>query len=180
MDATPDTGSDVSLMSASLAVRHRLKVNTDKQHRVLLEFADGSTANATGLVENVEWTYGYTGIPYRIDVYVLSELSVDLLLGYGFLHDTNAFVAHEGDFWSGDDVEKQAVADEVAITWLLWIIKLVRKAVKDQRDWGSRRSLSCCTVAHPQPEANTYTQKTRIYSFGAASKNNGKLESVKS
>jgi predicted aspartyl protease len=142
MDATPDTGSDVSLMSASLAARHKLKVNTDKQHRVLLEFADGSTATATGLVENLEWRYGDTGDPYRMDVYVLPQLSVDLLLGYDFLHDTNAFVAYEGDFWSGDDVEKQAFADEVAITWLFWIIKLVRKAVKDQRDWGSRKSSS--------------------------------------
>jgi hypothetical protein len=142
MDATPDTGSDVSLMSASLAARHKLKVNTEKQHRVLLEFADGSTATATGLVENLEWRYGDTGDPYRMDVYVLPQLSVDLLLGYDFLHDTNAFVAYEGDFWSGDDVEKQAFADEVAITWLFWIIKLVRKAVKDQRDWGSRKSSS--------------------------------------
>jgi hypothetical protein len=139
MDATPDTGSDVSLMSASLAARHRLKINTDKHHRVLLEFADGSTARATGLVENVEWAYGDTGIHHRIDVYVLPELSVDLLLGYGFLHDTNAFVAHESDFWSGDDVEKQVVADVEAVAWLFWIIKLVRRAVKDRRDWEPRR-----------------------------------------
>jgi predicted aspartyl protease len=147
LDATPDTGSDVSLMPASLAARHKLKVNTDKQHLVLLEFADGSTARATGLVEDVEWAYGDTGIPYRIDVYVLPGLSVDLLFGYDFLHDTNAFVAHEADFWSGDDVEKQAVADEVAITWLFWIIKLARKAVKDQRNWGSRKSSSHCSVS---------------------------------
>jgi hypothetical protein len=180
MDATPDTGSDVSLMSASFAARHRLKINTDKHHRVLLEFADGSTARATGLVENVEWAYGDTGINHRINVYVLPGLSVDLLLGYGFLHDTNAFVAHEGDFWSGDDVEKQAVADEEAIAWLFWIIKLVRKAVKDQRDWELRRSLSYCTITHPQPEANTSTQKTRIHSLGAASKSNGRPGSAKS
>jgi hypothetical protein len=180
IDATPDTGSDVSLVSASLAARRKLKIRTDTQHRVLLKFADGSTARATGLVENLEWVYGDTGAPHRIDVYVLPELSVDLLLGYDFLHDTNAFVAHEDDFWSGDDIEKQAVADEHAVAWLFWIIKLVRKAVKDQRASGSRRSLSCCTVAHPQPEANTYTQITRVYFFGAASKSNGELRSAKS
>jgi hypothetical protein len=150
MDAVPDTGADVSLMSASLAAQHKLKVNTDAKHCVLLEFADGSTANATGLVENLEWAYGDTAIPYRIDVYVLPELSVDLLLGYGFLHGTNAFVAYEGDFWSGDDVEKQTVADEAAITWLLWIIKLVRKAVNDQRNWRPRRSFSRSIVTHAQ------------------------------
>jgi hypothetical protein len=163
MDATPDTGSDVSLMSASFAARHRLKINTDKHHRVLLEFADGSTARATGLVENVEWAYGDTGFPYRMDVYVLPELSVDLLLGYDFLHDTNAFVAYEGDFWSGDDVEKQAVADEVAITWLFWIIKLVRKAVKDQRGWGSRKSSS--HRSFPGPHELTWILSQRQLAF---------------
>jgi hypothetical protein len=43
---------------------------------------------------------------------------VDLLLGYGLLHETDALVAHEEKFRNGDDVEKQVAADEETITWL--------------------------------------------------------------
>jgi predicted aspartyl protease len=149
VDAVPDTGAEISLMSASFAAQQGFEINTDAQHCVLLEFADGSTANATGLVKDLNWKYGGSEVPCRIDVYVLPELSVDLLLGDEFLFKTDAFVAHEDQFWSGDDIEKQAVADEVAITWLFWIIKLVRTAVKDQRDWGSRRSSSHCIFPGP-------------------------------
>jgi hypothetical protein len=117
VDAVPDTGAEVSLMSASFAAQQGVEINNDAKHRVLLEFADGSKANATGLVDNLEWTYGDSHIPHRINVYILPELSVDLLFGCDFLHDTNAFIAHEADFWSGDDVEILDMAAEEATAW---------------------------------------------------------------
>lgn len=127
-------------MSAAFAAQHGFKINTDKEHRVLLEFADGSKANAAGVVEDMEWRYGNSDTAHRFDVYVLPELSVDLLLGYDLLDEANAFVTHESEFWSSDDVEKQVahVSDEEGIAWMFWIIKLVRKAVRDQHNWGPR------------------------------------------
>jgi predicted aspartyl protease len=147
MDALPDTGAEVSLMSASFASQHGFEINTEAQHCVLLEFADGSTANATGLVKDLKWKYGGCKVPCRIDVYVLPELSVDLLLGDEFLVKTDAFVAHKDQFWSDGDVESQVVADEEAIVWVFWIIKLVRKAVKDRRSWEQCTSSSHFSVS---------------------------------
>jgi hypothetical protein len=150
VDAVPDTGAEISLMSASFAAQQGFEINTNAQHCVLLEFADGSTANATGLVKDLNWKYGGSEVPCRIDVYVLPQLSVDLLLGDEFLFKTDAFVAHEDQFWSDDDVERQVMVDEEATAWFFWIIKLVRKAVINQRDWGSGRSFSRCAVTYPQ------------------------------
>jgi predicted aspartyl protease len=163
VDALPDTGAELSLMSASFASQQGFEINTDAQHCVLLEFADGSTANATGLVKDLKWKYGGSEVPCRIDVYVLPELSVDLLLGDEFLVKTDAFVAHEDQFWSGDDVETQDMADEKAIVWVFWIIKLVRKAVKHRRSLGQRMLSSYCSVSRHQELTQMRRQSESIF-----------------
>jgi predicted aspartyl protease len=167
MDAVPDTGAEVSLMSASFAAQRGFEINTDVQYCVLLEFADGSTANATGLVKDLKWKYGASEAPCRIDVYVLPELSVDLLLGDDFLVKTDAFVAHEDQFWSGDEVKMQDVhvANEEAVVWVFWIIKLVRKAVKHRRSWGQRMSSSHCSVSRCQ-ELTQMCRQSESMSYG--------------
>lgn len=53
-NAVPDTGADVSMLSLALAKRQGLKVNTSEEHRVLLEFADGSTGRTVGIVRDVD------------------------------------------------------------------------------------------------------------------------------
>jgi predicted aspartyl protease len=163
VDAVPDTGAEVSLMSASFASQQGFEIDTDAQHCVLLEFADGSTANATGLVKDLKWKYGGSEAPCRIDVYVLPELSVDLLLGDEFLVKTDAFVAHEDQFWSGDDVETQDMTDEKAIVWVFWIIKLVRKAVKHRRSLGQRMLSSYCSVSRHQELTQMRRQSESIF-----------------
>lgn len=126
VDAVPDTGADVSVMSASFAEDHGFVVNTAEEHRISLAFADGSTATTIGVVENLEWNYDSSEDSHLLNVYVLEELETDLILDYSFLCDTDAFIVYEDDFWIDDD----NTSDD---DWLISIIKLVDKALKDSR-----------------------------------------------
>jgi hypothetical protein len=103
VDAVPDTGADVSVMSAAFAVANGFEVDCDEQHRILLEFADGSTARARGVVMDVAWEFGADDQKTPTDVYVLSSLPVDMVLGFGFLCQTEAFREHWHNFWNIDD-----------------------------------------------------------------------------
>lgn len=122
-EAIPDTGADVSVMSASFAKANGLHINREWQHQVMLGFADGSTATAIGLVENAAWNYGADGRTYYTDICVLEDLPVDLVLGYDFLCETCAFAEHENAFWHTEDRE-----DDDA--WTLSIIQLLEEAMK--------------------------------------------------
>ncbi|KAM0724194.1 hypothetical protein Q7P37_000076 [Cladosporium fusiforme] len=130
--ALPDTGADVSVMSASFAKKHGFDVDTSECHRVVLEFADGSTATTTGIVKNVQWRYGSAGDDNNLDVYVFDGLADDFILGYDFLSVTHAFERHEGDFWVSD---RQGSGME----WIFNIIKFVGKVLKGST---SRHSLT--------------------------------------
>ena len=131
VDAVPDTGADVPVMSMSFAEEHGFEVITDPEHQILLQFADGSTATAIGMVKDMDWSFGSSEVQHRIDVYVLEELQTDLILDNTFLYDTNAFAAHERDFWT-------AGSDILGDGWMISIIKLVDRVLK-----GSRWSKSC-------------------------------------
>lgn len=129
----PDTGADVSLVSLAFAKRRRLKIDTSEEHRVLLEFADGSTERAIGIVKDVKWSYDSSTTAHRVDVYVLQNLCVDLLLGYDFLRETDAFSTYIDDLHEAveDAIMDVSVDDEIA--WLLNIIKLVDEARMSSR-----------------------------------------------
>jgi hypothetical protein len=103
VDAVPDTGADVSVMSAEFAKANGFEVDDDEQHQILLEFADGSTARAHGVVADVAWEFGADEKTSPTDVYVLSSLPVDLVLGFGFLCQTEAFREHWHNFWNIED-----------------------------------------------------------------------------
>jgi len=128
VDAVPDTGADVSVMSAAFARQHGFVVNTADEHRISLVFADGSTATTIGLVEDVEWNYESSRDSYRLGVYVLEELQTDLILDYTFLFDTDAFVVYEDDFWVEDDDTSDGRS-----SWLISIIKLVGRTLHGSR-----------------------------------------------
>jgi predicted aspartyl protease len=131
VDAVPDTGADVPVMSMSFAREHGFKVATDPRHRVLLEFADGSAATSIGMVKDMDWSFRGSNYRHRINVYVLEELQTGLILDNTFLYDTDAFVAHGRDFWTD---EEGSLEDG----WMVSIIKLVDRALK-----GSRCTISC-------------------------------------
>jgi hypothetical protein len=136
VDAVPDTGADVSVMSSSFAEKHGFMIDTGQEHRVLLEFADGSTATSIGMVD-IEWKFGSSEIPYHIDAYVLEELQTDFILDNTFLHGTDAFIAYEEDFWMDD-------SDSFEDGWMISIIKLVGSVLKHSR-W--RRSCKFFAIA---------------------------------
>jgi hypothetical protein len=126
VEAVPDTGADVPLMSKSFAKYNGLVIHTGPEHRVLLEFADGSTATTIGLVKGVEWRFWTSKEPYHLDVYVIEKLQTKFILDNTFLYNTNAFVAHELDFWTDNS---ETHADNRMIS----IIKLVDTVMKGSR-----------------------------------------------
>jgi predicted aspartyl protease len=123
VDALPDTGADVCVMSASFAMENGFDIDDDKQHRISLQFADGSKARAGGVVKNVAWRFGADEQTHPTDVYVLSKLPVDLVLGYGFLRHTEAFSEHGRDFWHVQDIELEEA-------WMLCVIRVMKRAMK--------------------------------------------------
>jgi predicted aspartyl protease len=68
VDAVPDTGADVSVMSTRFADDNGFEVNDDEQHQILFGFADGSTARAYGVVRDVAWRFGSDEQTYTTDV----------------------------------------------------------------------------------------------------------------
>lgn len=135
VDAMPDTGAHISVMSASFAREHGFAVNTAETHRKDLEFADGSMATTMGVVEGVEWNFESSRDSHWLDVYVLEGLQTDLILDNTFLLDTDAFVLHEDDFWVDDDQS----SDDY---WSISIIMLVDKALKGSR-WDTPGKERC-------------------------------------
>ena len=119
VDAVPDTGADVSVMSTQFAVANGFEVDYDEQHRILLEFADGSTARAQGVVMDVAWEFGADENTSPTDVYVLSSLPVDLVLGFGFLCQTEAFQEHWHNFWHIEEPEQ----DDVGMFCVIRVLK---------------------------------------------------------
>lgn len=126
VDAVPDTGADVPVMSLSFAREHGFEVIANPEHRILLEFADGSTATTVGMVRDMNWSFGSSEAQHHINVYVLEELQTDLILDNTFLYDTNAFVAHERDFWTTN-------GGTLGDGWMVSIIKLVGRVLKGSR-----------------------------------------------
>jgi hypothetical protein len=125
VDAVPDTGADVSVMSSSLVEEHGFFVDTSPEHQIPMEFADGSTATSIGVVD-VEWKFESSETLHRIHAYVLEELQTDLILDNTFLHDSDAFIAHEEDFWTDD-------RDDNGDDWMISIIKVVDSVLKHPR-----------------------------------------------
>jgi hypothetical protein len=123
VDAVPDTGADVSVMSASFAESNAFVIDDDEQHRILFGFVDGSTARARGVVKSVAWRYGADQQTYLTDIYVLPSLPVSLVLGYKFLCQTEAFLKHENDFWHDEEAE----AEDSSVLCLIRVLKRSRK-----------------------------------------------------
>ncbi|KAH7308560.1 hypothetical protein B0I35DRAFT_442198 [Stachybotrys elegans] len=61
VNAIPDTGSDVMLISRRYAERREFDIKTGENHTTTLEFADGSCTRTSGVVFNLEWKFGLAG-----------------------------------------------------------------------------------------------------------------------
>jgi hypothetical protein len=142
VNAVPDTGAEVSVMSASFAKKQGFVVDKSRAHRIPLALADGSTVKTTGVVKNLRWLFGSSAVSHCLDVYVLKGLETDLVLNYTFLHDTDAFNKHKQDF----DVKGRG---EPQLVKTISVIKMVDTALESSR-WkhsGKQRTLiSGCTI----------------------------------
>jgi predicted aspartyl protease len=133
VDAVPDTGADVSVMSAEFAKANGFEVDDDEQHQILLEFADGSTARAQGVVMDVAWEFGADEQKSPTDVYVLSSLPVDLVLGFGFLCQTEAFQEHWHNFWNIEDPTEQ---DNAGMFCVIRVLKDAGEEISCEYHYG--------------------------------------------
>lgn len=138
--AIPDTGADVSLMSASFARAQGFTVNTEEEHRLSFRLANGSTARALGAVEGVAWRYGIDNKAHMTDVYVLPKLPVDVVLGFEFLCQTDAFFAYEDVFW---DLEHRG-QEEVLMLNIIQMLSAGKfpRFGRSSREWWQSAHLS--------------------------------------
>ncbi|KAF2242885.1 hypothetical protein BU26DRAFT_570313 [Trematosphaeria pertusa] len=119
VSASPDTGSDVNLISKLCATVLGLKIDTVSDRITTLEFIDGSTVPTFGMVSGVHWRFGADndaqsppsldkrtkvqewdfgtnaspGDTYLCDFYVLEHLMFPVILSSDLLLGSNAFAA---------------------------------------------------------------------------------------
>jgi hypothetical protein len=144
--ALPDTGSDICLMSAQYARERGYRVDTDPRHRQLLEFVDGSTAETLGRVEGFQWEFDKSDIQLHTpEIHVLEDLQTDLLLGYDFLMETDAFSTHEELFV---DIEPHDEHVDEMFGWLACAIKLVTFSNIRGHGWKTLAKLGLKSRSH--------------------------------
>ncbi|KAH7151812.1 hypothetical protein B0J13DRAFT_249061 [Dactylonectria estremocensis] len=93
--ALPDTGSDISLVSAQWAKANNLEVDYSPEHHLELEQGDGSKFFTIGCVHNAKWTFGDSKQQTRWDFYVVNDLPVDILLSNEFIFKFDLFSEFE-------------------------------------------------------------------------------------
>ncbi|RYO67374.1 hypothetical protein AA0113_g4463 [Alternaria arborescens] len=98
--ATPDSGSEIDLMSPSFASERGLKVYPGKE---IIELADGSMSVTTGFVRT-NLAIIPTDVPYlsttprsyvTVDFFLLESLSHDLIIGEDSLEQLQVFTNHQ-------------------------------------------------------------------------------------
>lgn len=103
--ALADSGSKVLVMDKAYARHLGVDMHTGREHRTRLKFADGSSANTSGMAYGVEWRFGrddeYTA-PYQLDFHILENAPANVILCDTFLFDTRAFSRYQG-FLLDDD-----------------------------------------------------------------------------
>ena len=140
VSASPDTGSDVNLISKDCAAALDLKISTDPTRIITLEFIDGSTALTYGVIPEVEWRFdededstqrhrstsaskpklvqdwdfGSDASPqetYICDFYVLEQLTSPVVLCSDLLLGSNAFAACANNFYQTSRLDKRRIED---------------------------------------------------------------------
>jgi hypothetical protein len=99
VSALPDSGSDIMVVSAEYARRRGFVVDRGPEKQVMVQFADGSTAWADGVLSGLEWEFGYAGGKVVSDFFVLEDLPVDVLLSSDFVFEHDVFGTHEMSFF---------------------------------------------------------------------------------
>lgn len=109
-NAVSDSGSDICLTSPENARLRGWKVDTRPKRQKELSFVDGSTVRTDGVVRGIEWKFDpFSAMSYKIDVYVLEGLHVDLLLDYKVIHDANVYTDHAESLFEMDDFDLEMI-----------------------------------------------------------------------
>jgi hypothetical protein len=119
VQAVPDTGSDVTVMSREMAQRLGLSVETKDEFRSQLEFIDGSQAFTDGMVFGAKWGFGTDEqSTFECDVHVVNSLACDLILGNEFLFKTEAYSQFSDHFYELEVAESEQNAG-IAILYMI-------------------------------------------------------------
>lgn len=112
--ANADTGSEINLMSLAFCERRRFALQKLGPGDSTVQFADGSTAFLAGKV-NVRVSFGLQSSRHKpLVLYVLKDLTCDVLFGEDFLEDTNAFETYHDSFSIEDNED---LAQVNTIVW---------------------------------------------------------------
>ena len=101
VNAVPDLGSDVNLLSERFARRCGLPIDRSLDRQAELEFVDGSRIVTNGVVDNISWRFGHHGESTKHKFFVLKDLpdDVEAVLGNDLLYETDAFRRYEPMFY---------------------------------------------------------------------------------
>ncbi|KAH7130764.1 hypothetical protein B0J11DRAFT_524050 [Dendryphion nanum] len=93
-EALADSGANMLLMDEDYARHNNIYVVDDNEHRTRLRFADGSTADTSGIAYSVQWQFG-PGDPgdqsYSLDFHILKNAPSPVILNDAFLFNNNAY-----------------------------------------------------------------------------------------
>ena len=103
--ACPDTGSDIMAMSSHFCQQRGYTIDHSQEHKIKVQFADGSFGWTQGKVSGLDWRFGHNqrlGDSFLVDFYVLPNLPCDVILSNEFLLDNDVFNRFEEFFVRGE------------------------------------------------------------------------------
>ncbi|KAK5731418.1 hypothetical protein LTR15_001358 [Elasticomyces elasticus] len=128
VNALPDTGSDVMLISEAYARQRRLSIDRNEIYQRPLQLADGSFDRTSGIVKDATWAYGlFQDETLVCDFYVLPTLMCDVLLSYDFLDSTEAFTKHDCWFIGSDEISDTTANGIWALSTITMVPKIMQK-----------------------------------------------------
>lgn len=110
--ALADSGSTVMIMDEAYARSRGLSIDTRKEHRIRLRFADNSTTYTSGFVTGIEWRFGRdldtTSPVHTLGFYILKNSPTDVILCDTFLFDTGAFSKYNDYLVDDEDEDNES------------------------------------------------------------------------
>jgi hypothetical protein len=103
--ACPDTGSDIMAISSHFCQQRGYIIDDSEEHKIKVQFADGSFGWTQGKVSGLDWRFGHDqslSDSFLVDFYVLQNLPCDVILSNEFLFDNNVFNRFEEFFVRGE------------------------------------------------------------------------------